>query len=449
MKSKNPVILLLLPLFFLPLSLSAAELTAKITIPYLYSIVRGDVPVYGIASGTGFVKYRLEYGAGEKPDTWILITESNQEQTEDKSRAQVDFSLNKTIPGNLGMWDTGLTEYEYGEHKVNLPVGIYTLRLTVTDKQSRVAEDHISVEVGRVILNTIGGKVESPDQRASLTVPEHALYSAVEVVSLKPLTRTVPAPGSLARVSPIYEMNPPGLKFTRAATLQINYDTGTVTDPNNMAIFFYNTADRKWEPLDSFRKGSYLEADVKATPAKFSLFAIFRVRGIQPSIRPEEHLGQWRSDYGEVGALLERIPGQGLKLSNPYKNGNFGCIVSNQPYDARQNPLISFDYRIPRDVSIDFYVKVNGKWFDIVFTSPEKIYWDINMEKGGTVPGVQADNKWHHAEFNLLDMLKGRVNQFQVQRIELADWESTGFMRLEFGHNNQGAAFFIDKFTIK
>ncbi len=70
------------------------------------------------------------------------------------------------------------------------------------------------------------------------------------------------------------------------------------------------------------------------------------------------------------------------------------------------------------------------------------------MEKIGKIAGVKADNKWHHTEFNILDMLKGHTNTFIVEEIVMANWDSTGFMKLEFGNNPKGACFYIDNFSI-
>lgn len=451
-----------------------ANLKAKIMVPYPYAIVRGDVPVYGYAYGQDFQEWLLEYGAGEDPKEWILIAKSEKPQSEENCKVNVNFSLNKTIPGNLAMWDTGLTEYEYGEHKVNLPVGVYILRLTATDKQNAKTEDRVRVEVGRVILNSIGGRVESPDGKAIFAVPEHALYDAVEILSFKPIkAKAVSIPQEYSLVSSIYELNPPGLKFTQKATLNIQYERNKIHNKRQIGVYVLNTETKKWEQLESFwnAKEKNIEAYIQNTPAKFTLFCLLEGKEVSNKPKPrkkrirvkskgtvlcfndfEKDFGQWQAKYREVGANLELVGeeayGHCLKLTKLSTVGNFGCNVITQSFDARKYPLVSFDYIIPPGVKTNFLVKIDNKWYEIVFTDEEKTYWDINMEEIGKISGIQTDNQWHHAEFNLFEMLKEHTNDFIIQEIEMVDWDSTGFMKLEFGQNPMGASLYIDNFII-
>ncbi|MBI5554246.1 MAG: hypothetical protein HY920_00120 [Elusimicrobia bacterium] len=142
------------------------------------------------------------------------------------------------------------------------------------------------------------------------------------------------------------------------------------------------------------------------------------------------------------------MSGKGLKLTKLNEVGNFGCTVRSQLFDARQYPLVSFDYKISEGVKINFLIKVNNKWYDSVFTDDEKIYWDINIEEIGKIAGIKVDNYWQHTEFNLYEMLKEYIQYFTVQEMEMAAGESTGFMKLEFGQSSKEATLYIDNFTI-
>lgn len=452
-------------------------LQAKIIVPYPNVLIRGDVPIYGIACGKDFKAYELAYGRGEKPDLWVTISRSEKEEKSSSGLPNINFSIDKTIPGNLGIWDTGLTEYSYGEHKVDLPMGIYTLKLTVFGKTGETKEDRVIVEVGRVVLNSSGGKLISPDGKARLTIQEHSLYSAVRVFSLKSIDISKHSwlGKEYTLVGEIYELNPPGEKFNQNAVLEIGYDHSKVSNRENLGIFVFNPNIKRWEHLETFRNDdvNVLTAMINSVPEKFALYAVGEGKDITNSILRqakinvddsrgevlcnndfESGFNQWKNKYGEVGALLELDKGgagngQCLKLTAQGERGNFASAVISKPFDAQKYQIVSFDYKIPSDIKINFLVKVNGKWFDIVFTDDEKIYWDINMEKGGEVPNVNADDKWHHAEFNLFDMLKGRTNSYVIEEMELADWDCIGFMKLEFGHTRKGSSFYIDNFEIK
>ncbi|MDD5131374.1 MAG: hypothetical protein PHH44_01810 [bacterium] len=454
---------------------SESDLHARITVPSPYSLIRGDVPIYGIAGGKDFKEYKLEYGSGENPSVWTTILVSSQEQVKESSVPKIDFSLDKTIPGNLGIWDTGLSEYQYGEHKVDLPIGIYTLKLTVKDKSGNIAEDRVIIEVGRVIINSVAGKVESPDGQAIHEIPEHALYDAAEVISLKPVSiKASYLPEETKLLSQIYELNPPEERFTQPASLKIRYNAKSAINQSNIGIFVFNPKTREWEYLETYlnSKESLLETKIISTPADFAIYGVFEDKNIIniPEVETSENreeaivqvlchddfeqgFNQWQSKYGEIGAKLELaqegVFGKCLKLTQQNETGNFGCTIRNQPFDARQYPLMSFDYKISPEVKINFLVKINNKWYDIVFTDDRKVYWDINMEEIGSIPGVKADNHWQHIEFNLYDMLKEHTRDFIIQEMEIADWDSTGFMKLEFGKTPKGASFYIDNFDIR
>ena len=137
-----------------------------------------------------------------------------------------------------------------------------------------------------------------------------------------------------------------------------------------------------------------------------------------------------------------------LKLTNQSSPSNFSSSIIDIPFNAKDYPFIKFDYKIPKDLKINFQVKTGNKWYDIVFTDDEKIYWDVNMEKIGKIKDVVADDNWHTAYFNLYWMLTNKTDDFIIQEVTMADWDATGFMKLEIGNNKKDAAYFIDNFMI-
>jgi len=456
---------------------SATNLVAKITIPYRYALVRGDVPIYGMAYGPGFQGYKLEYGAGEEPVEWIFISSSSTEAKEGLGFFKIDFSLDKTIPGNLGIWDTGLSEYQYGKHLVDLPVGRYTLKLTVTDKLGNKVEDKVPVEVGRVILNSKDNLLESPDGQAIFSVPGHSLFRSVEVMSLLPLQiENMPLPRKTRLASKIYELNPPGTKLIKQATLRLKYALLTDMDKQNLQIYYYDTGKSKWKPLKTYLddNNNCVETRLDNIPAKFALYVVLENKKLknepvffkQSSPRTtetmvmirdtfEKDMGEWHSEYLQTGAILNRDRQQYsdrswcLRLSNLDSQGNFACSMIKEPYYANQYNIIEFDYKIAEGVKVNIMAKVNDRWHDIVFTDDEKIYWEINMEKIGVVENVQADDQWHHAKIDLGEMLKGRTNDFIVQALEIGNWDCSGFMKLDRGKSPSKSVFYIDNFVIR
>ena len=170
----------------------------------------------------------------------------------------------------------------------------------------------------------------------------------------------------------------------------------------------------------------------------------------------ENGLDQWSNRDGDAGATLflenAVTPDNtnALELINQLYGGNYASNIRTTAFDASQYPMVSFDYKITEDVKINFLVKLEGDetWYDIVFTDDPKNYWRLNMELIGAVEGVIKDDTWRHAEFNLYEMLKARTDNFQVKELIMADWDSTGYMKLVYGTNPGGAAYCIDNFNI-
>jgi membrane carboxypeptidase/penicillin-binding protein PbpC len=98
-----------------------SDLPAVIYSPGAGSRVSGVVLVNGYAYSPGFQSFRLEYGSGPSPSSWVPISQSSS----------------PVIGGSLGNWNTS-----------NLPAGQYTLRLLVQDRQRGLLTASVTVNVG-------------------------------------------------------------------------------------------------------------------------------------------------------------------------------------------------------------------------------------------------------------------------------------------------------------
>ncbi len=93
---------------------------ARITSPNMFGTIKGSVPVIGRAAGLGFDSYRIQYGSGLNPKSWLHIEEDFNEPVRN---------------GQLGVWDTtGLS-------------GLYALQLIVSYEDGSVETATIQVTV--------------------------------------------------------------------------------------------------------------------------------------------------------------------------------------------------------------------------------------------------------------------------------------------------------------
>jgi membrane peptidoglycan carboxypeptidase len=91
-----------------------------ITSPAMFDQLRGEVALRGSATGDGFSYYRLQYGQGLNPATWVLIGENVSTPVSD---------------GLLGVWNTnGLR-------------GLFTVQLVLVYEDGRVETTAVQVEI--------------------------------------------------------------------------------------------------------------------------------------------------------------------------------------------------------------------------------------------------------------------------------------------------------------
>ena len=473
---------------------SSLNIFALISVPSEKSLVRGNVPVFGLAYGKSFKRYKVEYGEGKDPKDWILIKQSTTLQTKDVTPADLDFSADITIHGNLATWDTGLKSYVYlpdypPDHPMDLN-GVYTLRLVVTGENGETAEDRTTIEVGEAISNAWGGVAKSKDKKATINVNEQSLTDTFRVISIKPVEEApgVSVDNKRKLVGKVYEFREAGEKFTKDAIVKIGYSEKALKtlDRNRLGIYGYNQQKKEWIYLKSTRneKEKKLAAVVRELSPYYAIFASAQkgegsvaeklasaaTRSEQSKtlraaddnkmylVRDafEDGMGEWSNRDGDVGAEVKRdntATSDGtycLKLANTNDGGNFASNIRRTPFDTREYPIVQFDYKIPPDVKTNFIVKVNSRWYEIRFTGVPKELRNtrVNIANIGRIENVIADDKWHTARFNLYEMLRTKTGNHIVNEMIMADWNAGGYMKLKFGTNRQGATFYIDNFTI-
>jgi Tol biopolymer transport system component/flagellar hook assembly protein FlgD len=176
----------------------------------------------------------------------------------------------------------------------------------------------------------------------------------------------------------------------------------------------------------------------------------------------EVDMGQWKNMSNTYGARVNlshetHSTGESsLQLLNEADGGDFGAYIVTTAFDARQYPLISFDYKIPDDIKLNMVALVNGMWKEIVFTDDPKtvetfdeadIYRTI-----GKIDHVVADNTWQHASFNLYNMLRNDdpdQETYIVEELFFADYNLPGWMELVMGNENAiDATWYVDNLII-
>lgn len=162
----------------------------------------------------------------------------------------------------------------------------------------------------------------------------------------------------------------------------------------------------------------------------------------------EHGLDGWKP-FGAGGTVIERTTvtaasgRYSLRLLCTENASPFSCFVRATPFDAARYRLISFDYKIPPRLRVDFLLRHNDEYCRIRFTDRDDVPSLI-----GVVPNVIADNEWHHTEFDLYAMLRKRFPRdpdLTVGMLLLMGGPWPDAPKL-FPGNYAGTEYFIDNF---
>jgi RHS repeat-associated protein len=469
---------------------SKPGLFGKITIPVNNSLLRANIPIFGLAYGKNFKQYIVEYGMGTNPDHWIFVASSTEPQTKTVTPEDLDDTSNTTIHGNLATWDTGLKNYVYlPSHPADHPIylqGTHTIRLVVEDNDGNKVEDRKIVELASVIPNAWGGNVLSNDGKIQLSIPEQALRDSFRLISIQPTDATPNVDlGGRQFVSSVYSVIEAGERFTKPVQLSISYDQSLVEDYDItlLGIYGFDNESGLWEYLTSTHSTTKHSIHTE-------LYSLHNYYAVMASNHTEEgsttivehdsdqhkettdlskittpylliddfelNTGQWSNRDGDVGAevTLENRDSTGkglaLRITNTNRGGNFAVNAVTSSFDAKEYPLIQFDYRISKDVKINILAKVAGRWYEVGFTDDPKILKDkrVNIAHIGDIKGVIADDHWHTVRFDIYEMLRTKTGNTMVEEVIFADWDVPGYMNLKFGNNSAGSYYYIDNFVI-
>ncbi|MDM8541001.1 FlgD immunoglobulin-like domain containing protein [Desulfococcaceae bacterium HSG9] len=220
--------------------INLSSITAEIRIPSENSLIYATVPIIGTAAAKRFAKYEVAYGEGKSPTEWTTLVTAGSEVYDDHK----PLPPRRTLLGNLATWST-----------YHIPMGTYTIRLMVYDRDGNYKQDTVTVEVGRVIRR-FESTVTSSDGKVTFELPDNAIADDADLFSIKPVS-AAEAPAidnpDLTLVSEIYEIRPAGYQFVKPCTLSIYYTDAQLggIDENTLNIFRWNPITQQWIYVDA------------------------------------------------------------------------------------------------------------------------------------------------------------------------------------------------------
>ena len=467
---------------------STNDLVGKIMVPIPGSLLKSDIPFYGVAGGTNYFSYRLEYGEGLAPTNWTLINQASAPENlgprfDDIAWMQGDLDLR----GNLGTWNTGLNNWEHlpwhpADESIDLN-GIFTVRLEVTGKDGSRVKDEVMCEVGRAIAQCLPGIACSPDKRLTLYFPEQALMRPFRVYTIFPfssLCLPVPdVPSGCNLVGTAYRIREPGDVFIKDVRMEIQPTTSNGPLDNHVGICRYDYSASKWEWLNTIQvptSGIY-RTSIRSLPESGTVYALIRdPLAVRSSVAPmninplsrvvaesqlapldcafEKDLGPVTMRDFPVGAKLTRrardTGGFCLELRQENAPGNSACTLLQETFDVRRYGRLRFDYRISPGAEIDLMLRVGSRWYSLCLAGSAADFYakDVNIGNLGKAADILDDGAWHIANLDLEKHLSAQTGQHEVSEIALAKWDVSGFMKLELGSHRTGDLMWIDNLQL-
>jgi hypothetical protein len=455
---------LLLCFFLIITSRALAEpaLIAKILSPGADVLLRGDVPVYGIAGGPAFQKFVLFYGKGESPSSWIPVFESSREARDPGSLVMYKSDFNKMAAGNLGMWQTGLTEYPYEDSAADLPMGKYVLRLAVYGKNGEYLEDSLPVRVGRVALFSTCFRLEI-GAKALFELPEHSLNTAVCLFYAEIIERVLP-PEGYAPLGANCWLDPVGTRFLRPGKLTFFLNPEAVSE--HCSIFSYEPEQKKWVPVPTF-----FDADKKCVftfvddlPAGLAAYGAFQ--GRETISRPAEadtpgkslkdvlskpfsdSLHAWHNPLTQGGSHLTFGKWQGkecLQFSGG-DDGSWYAELEMEPFDANVYSELVFEYYLLGEMPQDLFLQAGGQWYCIQLNrTGSDVFWEINMHPLLGYP--LKESAWQTVRIPLKEALIRAGAPLRIDKIAFASWKPAGFKKIILT-KNKNSRFYLSLFSL-
>ncbi|ETR69121.1 MAG: hypothetical protein OMM_09874, partial [Candidatus Magnetoglobus multicellularis str. Araruama] len=223
------------------------NITAEIRVPYKNSMISYSVPIIGTAAARNFSEYRVEYGLGTSPTEWTSINTSRSETFDDHK----PIPPSRTIYGNLATWHTAqLVGWAGAGDTYKVPMGTYTIRLTVFNSAGDYKQDTVVVEMSKLI-GSWRGTLISDDGLVQFKYPSRSIPDDYDLFSIKPLdTSEAPAVDDpeLTLVGKIYQIKPAGYQFLKTCTLKMYYTAEQVGDisEDTLKIYRWNPIIQKW-----------------------------------------------------------------------------------------------------------------------------------------------------------------------------------------------------------
>lgn len=153
--------------------------------------------------------------------------------------------------------------------------------------------------------------------------------------------------------------------------------------------------------------------------------------------------------YAAPGGVAARVSieakNDALRFTNR-AGGSFGLKLNVAPFDANRFPTLDFTYTRSPDTRINFFLRVNGSYYGVIFCGPPRVRPGSFLL--GTVPKVGAAGRVVLPLRDWLRRFEPLAEKLQVEEILVGNWDNEGYLLAGIGGNGPGATWSLTKFAI-
>ncbi|RYX84701.1 hypothetical protein EON83_08680 [bacterium] len=153
--------------------------------------------------------------------------------------------------------------------------------------------------------------------------------------------------------------------------------------------------------------------------------------------------------YAQNGAVAAPVKvekdGNAVKMTS-LAGGSFGVKLNVPPFDVDQLTRLSFDFTATPDAKVNLFLRVNGRYYAVLFTGPKKV-------RAGTtiIYDARTTKLSGHIDIPLRAAIRAQVPteaSLRLDEILVGNWDNDGYMMAGIGGNGPGASWTLSNFKI-
>ncbi len=165
----------------------------------------------------------------------------------------------------------------------------------------------------------------------------------------------------------------------------------------------------------------------------------------KPDPKNLEFASPFAAPGGVATSVAIELKAGALRFTNR-AGGSFGLKLNVAPFDATRFPTLDLNFTRSPDTKINFFFKVNGSYYGVVFSGPPRVRAGSFLL--GTVPNVGTKGRVILPLRDWLRRFQPKAEKLQVEEVLVGNWDNEGYLLAGIGGNGPGATWSLSRFAL-